>query len=668
MVRTALWATAALATAGIASYAPEYVPCPTDGTGLRLSGVANVNQSLNPLEQTYTNARKQVADAAMTDWITRNNLVSVVFGDNSVVNTSLTLPKLALSASGGGFRASVVGAAWLDVLDGRNNNGTKGLQGLLQSATYMSGLSGGSLLLASVILNEMPDLYELVQGPVDNSTTGSWNLDFDLLQPQPQPLQYLQSILGDVGDKRSAGDFNVTLVDVFARGLSYHFLPGTSPNNFFSNESDHGSSITWSSAATLSTWQNHSLPFPIIAIQSYSVNAEFNPSAFATGITLSNTNYEATPIEFGSFDGKLSTFVATEYLGTPLDGGQVSGSDGLCVKNFDNAGFIIGCSSNIFPAGNRTDEEGGGLLDLTDPTSPIALLLNVFNSTFGTNQPSQQLDVGAVPNPFKGLRVGEYEDSDQDQLRLVDGGFGGEGAPVSPLLVKPRQVDAIIVVDSSDNNNVTGAPSGGTLIATQVRSQILGSDVLAIPPLPANLSTYATQNLTKHPVFYGCQNDTQTTTTNLWPIIIYVPNFDEQGITNSSTLELSYSKLESGVIFNRSREIFSNGKPSARHEWVDCVGCALLDGVRRQSGASRSLVCSECFEDYCWNGVETTGDGDDENDGGEEQGGGNGNNSTVPDGASGNGGQQPVSAAAAMSVRLTVFCGTLIAVAVVVLL
>ncbi|KAK4052044.1 hypothetical protein OIV83_002338 [Microbotryomycetes sp. JL201] len=617
-----------LAGRAVGSYAPEYIACPTDGTGLRLSGVANVNQTLNPLESAYTQQRKQVADAALLDWITRNDLVNVVFGNNSespVSPSTLQLPKLALSASGGGFRASVVGAAWLHVLDGRNTTSGSDLGGLLQSATYLSGLSGGSLLLASVILNEMPDLYNLVQGPPNNGTTGSWNLDLDLLQPGSgaQPLQYLQTVLGDVGDKRSAGEFNVTLVDVFARGLSYHFVPGTSPSNFFSNSSDHGASITWSSAKNLTSWLNHTLPFPIIAIQSYSVNAEFNPSAFAPGITLSNTNYEATPVEFGSFDGKLATFVATEYLGTPLNGGRVTTPDGQCVKNFDNAGFIIGCSSNIFPSGNRTGE--AGLLALNDPSSPIAILLNVFNSTFGGDQPAQQLDVGAVANPFKGLRVGEYEDADQDQLRLVDGGFGGEGAPVSPLLVKPRQVDVIIVMDSSDNNNVTGAPSGGTLIATQVRSQILGRDVLSIPPLPSNLMTYEQQNLTRHPVFYGCRND--STLAAQWPLIIYVPNYDVMGITNSSTLELSYTKAQSGAIFERATEIFATGKPGARHEWVECVACAILDGVRRQSGIQMSRICSECFQDYCWSGNESPAQG------GTSQGG----NSTVP--GTGNGGE-----------------------------
>ena len=94
------------------------------------------------------------------------------------------------------------------------------------------------------------------------------------------------------------------------------------------------------------------------------------------------------------------------------------------MSNFDNAGFVIGCSSNIFPGGNRTGSSG--FLSFDDPGSPISLLINVFNQTFGPVQPRQQLDVGAIPNPFMNVRSDTYEDSNQVQLRMVDGGFGGE--------------------------------------------------------------------------------------------------------------------------------------------------------------------------------------------------------------------------------------------------
>lgn len=40
-----------------------------------------------------------------------------------------------------------------------------------------------------------------------------------------------------------------TLGDFWARALSYHFLNGTTPENFFSNSSSHGAGILFSDIA-----------------------------------------------------------------------------------------------------------------------------------------------------------------------------------------------------------------------------------------------------------------------------------------------------------------------------------------------------------------------------------------------------------------------------------
>lgn len=63
-------------------------------------------------------------------------------------------------------------------------------------------------------------------------------------------------------------------------------------------------------------------------------------------------------------------------------------------------------------------------------------------------QPNQQLDIAAVPNPFKGVHIGGYEDASQDQLRLLDGGFNGEVDPIAPLAVAKRALDVIVVSDA----------------------------------------------------------------------------------------------------------------------------------------------------------------------------------------------------------------------------
>lgn len=53
------------------------------------------------------------------------------------------LPKVGIAIPGGGLRAAQYGAACLEALDARNNSAkAAGTGGLLQVASYMTGLSG----------------------------------------------------------------------------------------------------------------------------------------------------------------------------------------------------------------------------------------------------------------------------------------------------------------------------------------------------------------------------------------------------------------------------------------------------------------------------------------------------------------------------------------------
>lgn len=126
--------------------------------------------------------------------------------------------------------------------------------------------------------------------------------------------------------------------------LSYHFLPGTNSDNFFDATADHAASLSFSSATKLKSWRDHSLPFPIIVADAYSLNN--NDTPIDIGITpLSATVYEISPLEFGSYDPQLATFFPTEYLGSGLSKGKPVSK---CVKGFDNAGFVLGTSSMLF--------------------------------------------------------------------------------------------------------------------------------------------------------------------------------------------------------------------------------------------------------------------------------------------------------------------------------
>lgn len=170
---------------------------------------------------------------------------------------------------------------------------------------------------------------------------------------------------------------------------------------------------------------------------------------------------EATPLEFGAFDANLAHFIDMSYLGS-----SSINSKAVCVNNFDNAGFILGASSCLFDAYNVTANIAWTIalspgeyfsaprVSLSYLLIPESIVLVVYevkeivNQTFFARQPEQQIDIASTPNPFYGLSPGSYQDSDQTELRLVDGGLDGANTPILPMLVLAREVDVILVADA----------------------------------------------------------------------------------------------------------------------------------------------------------------------------------------------------------------------------
>ena len=60
---------------------------------------------------------------------------------------------------------------------------------------------------------------------------------------------------------------------MWSRAISYHFLNQTSQANFFTNNSAHGAGQLMSSLPSISSWQQHLVPFPIIQADSRPVGS-----------------------------------------------------------------------------------------------------------------------------------------------------------------------------------------------------------------------------------------------------------------------------------------------------------------------------------------------------------------------------------------------------------
>lgn len=66
---------------------------------------------------------------------------------------------------------------------------------------------------------------------------------------------------------------DTSLTDPWARMISYHFLNGTTRQNFFTNETAHGAGQLWSNIPRVPAYQLRQTPFPIIMADSRPVGS-----------------------------------------------------------------------------------------------------------------------------------------------------------------------------------------------------------------------------------------------------------------------------------------------------------------------------------------------------------------------------------------------------------
>lgn len=154
-------------------------------------------------------------------------------------DNTTALPNIAISFSGGGYRALLNGAGALAAFDNRTSGSTNAghLGGLLQSATYVSALSGGGWLIGSIYANNFTSVEDITK---EGENTPLWQFQNSLLKGPPSrgiqvlsTAQYFENLVSTVGEKSDAG-FNTSITDLYGRGLSFQLInatdggPGTS--------------------------------------------------------------------------------------------------------------------------------------------------------------------------------------------------------------------------------------------------------------------------------------------------------------------------------------------------------------------------------------------------------------------------------------------------------
>ncbi|GAA6035969.1 hypothetical protein JCM8097_005191 [Rhodosporidiobolus ruineniae] len=598
---------AALALAGLAAaQAPSCAyrsSVPICTAELRTGTPPGGNQSLAAGERDYLqNRRANVSPQLWLDYLNDNATGATGYTAMDLVDQQ---PKLGLAVSGGGLRASLYGVGTLSAFDGRNTSSNAG--NLLFLADYLTGLSGGSWAISSVAMNDMEPIYTMVLG-LNSSRTGGWLLDKNVLAPGGvlsfgDNSDYYDSLFDDVRKKADAG-FPVSITDIWGRALALHFYNGTNENNFYTSDSkDEG--LLWPSIKLTTNYQAGAMPFPIVVTTSR-VSAEAQVTGkSSTVIPLNNTQFEITPISFGSFDPSLAARIPTEYMGTFLNNGAPSNSS-ACVNYFDNAGFVIGSSASLF---NAIEEEG----------FTSELLTSLVNYLVSEISSIEEIDdsvalVANYPNSWNNFQPESgvaFESAGNTVLQITDGGENGENVPIGPLLVKAREVDIVVAIDASADSTYSW-PNGTSLLATYERATNFSNGYTNFPPVPPTQQEFVDQGLTNRPTFFGC-NSTAGGWMNVsdsYPILIYLPNAQAPTsnpyLTNTSTFKLDYDYDEVVGFLDSAHANAMKGFPNPDTpttpdpEWPLCLKCAVVDRARSRAMLNRTEACQSCFNRYCW--------------------------------------------------------------------
>ncbi|CUS08268.1 unnamed protein product [Tuber aestivum] len=550
-------------------YAPGRASCPSGPL------VRNAND-ISSGEKDFLKKRQPITDKALTDFLNRASMVDF---DVKAFMSSYS-PTIGIAFSGGGYRAMLSGGGQFKAMDSRTPGSTAvgNIGGLLQSAKYVAGLSGGSWLLGSVVINNFTTIDRL------QKAGNVWDFENSILAPEGalhivDTTLYYNDLNREVQDKEKAG-FDVSLTDYWSRAISRQFV----------NYTDGGPGVTYSSIAKSDQYKNAEMPFPIIVADGRNPGEEI--------ISSNATVYEYNPLEFGSFDPTLYAFAPIEYIGSNVTNG-VPNETGVCARGFDNVGFVMGTSSSLFNI----------LITQLDSVGLTGVLKKLVETTLTAISAADNDIADYSPNPFFGVNPGINPSANTTDLTLVDGGLDGQNIPLHPLIQPTRKVDVIFAMDNSadtvrKNGELSNWPNGTAIIATYERA-IKGSqnNGTLFPSVP-DVNTFINLGLNNRPTFFGCDARNITSDTNKFPpLVVYIPNSPYTFNSNVSTNEMTYSASERDLMIENGYNIVTRGNSSFDQNWPACVGCAIVRREQERKGETQTAQCQKCFKDYCWDGT-----------------------------------------------------------------
>ncbi|EFQ36834.1 lysophospholipase catalytic domain-containing protein [Colletotrichum graminicola] len=561
-------------------YAPAIVDCPAVSPTIR-SALA-----LSPNETAWLTNRRSAIVEPLRGFLTRANIPDFDAGAyiDGLSSSPSQLPNVAIAISGGGYRALMNGAGFLAAADSRTPSSTSagGIGGLLQSATYLSGLSGGGWLIGSLFFNNFSSVVDLQQ------SSAVWRFDNSIFTgPKKHGLSifntatYWKNIISQVDSKEKG--FIVSVTDYWGRALSNQLI----------NDLDGGPAYTFSSIAESPDFQAGAQPFPILVADGRAPGEHI--------ISLNATVYEFNPFELGTWDNTAFGFAPLPYLASNFTNGSIT-AGGSCVRGFDQAGFVIGTSSSLFNQfllRNLSTSESERIPEFVQ--GALRKILKVIDEDDKDIAPY-------VPNPFFGWNPSTNPTANSSQLTLVDGGEDHQNIPLQPLIQPNRAVDVVFAVDSTSDTTFHW-PNGSALRHTYNRAAEPIANGTLFPPVP-DANTFINLGLNRRPTFFGCNasNFTLSSDQHLPPLIVYIPNAPYVAHSNVSTFDLKYNLDQRDAIIQNGYNAATQGNATLDEEWPVCVACAVLSRSMERARQTTPTACASCFQRYCWNGTLDTRD------------------------------------------------------------
>lgn len=225
-------------------------------------------------------------------------------------------------------------------------------------------------------------------------------------------------------------------------------------------------------------------------------------------------------------------------------------------------------------------------------------LIQQFQTAFGLDINSTAY--GVIPNPFADMPTKAGHAPQPLNLSFVDGAESGQAIPLWPHIQPARGMNLLMAWDDDEDAQPYSWNNGTNLYNTYVYTNTSGIPFPKIPPP----TTFINKGYVSRPTLFGCNKSLTTTGDERSPIVLYLPNSPWSAYTNYSGTAEAISREEINQVYVNSWNLLTQGNGTLSSDWINCLGCAVIERSLSKVGMKRTQQCDQCFQNHCWDGTE----------------------------------------------------------------